>query len=193
MRGTEQSRNDSETETSNCCGSTSTNHAPAASARCGGHGHEATPAVTKAIDPVCGMTVDPATAKHRFDYEGTTYYFCCAGCRSTFAADPAGVLAKAAQPLVLPPKSAAKPKADLHQLTDFAAPAACCGGHDHGGHDHAHHHHDAAPAAGKAIDPVCGMTVDPATAKHRFDYQGQTYYFCAARCRGCRARTACCS
>src|SRR5665647_1750106 len=29
-----------------------------------------------------------------------------------------------------------------------------------------HHHHDA-PAAGGVIDPVCGMTVDPHTAKHR--------------------------
>ena len=27
-------------------------------------------------DPVCGMTVDPATAAAHFDYEGVTYYFC---------------------------------------------------------------------------------------------------------------------
>ncbi|MCG6206235.1 heavy metal translocating P-type ATPase [Rhodopseudomonas sp. HC1] len=126
------------------------------------------------------MSVDPATSPHRFDHDGTTYYFCCAGCRSKFAADPAGVLAKAAQPLVLPPKSAAKP--ELHQLTDFAAPSSCCGGHDHG-HDHAHHHHGEAAAGDKVIDPVCGMKVDPATTPHRFDYQGQTYYFCAASCR----------
>ncbi len=32
-------------------------------------------------------------------------------------------------------------------------------------------------------DPVCGMTVDPATAKHHSEYQGQTWHFCAARCR----------
>ncbi|MFC0239878.1 heavy metal translocating P-type ATPase [Rhodopseudomonas telluris] len=129
------------------------------------------------------MTVDPDITAHRFDHDGTTYYFCCAGCRSKFAADPAGVLAKAAQPLVLPPQSPPKPAVKLHQLTDFAAPSSCCGGHDHG-HDHAHHHHhEEAAADGKVIDPVCGMTVDPATAKHRFDYQGQTYYFCAASCR----------
>lgn len=29
------------------------------------------------------------------------------------------------------------------------------------------------------IDPVCGMTVDPATAAGKFDYEGQTYYFCS--------------
>jgi Cu+-exporting ATPase len=39
-------------------------------------------------DPVCGMTVDPHTAKYRHDYKGHTYYFCCAGCRTKFAADP---------------------------------------------------------------------------------------------------------
>ncbi len=48
--------------------------------------------------------------------------------------------------------------------------------------DH-HHHHYGAPAAGGVIDPVCGMAVDPATAKHRADYRGQTYYFCASGCR----------
>ena len=47
--------------------------------------------------------------------------------------------------------------------------------------EHEHHHH--APAAGGIIDPVCGMTVDPATAKHRADYRGHPYYFCSAGCR----------
>jgi Cu+-exporting ATPase len=41
-----------------------------------------------AIDPVCGMTVDPHSAKHRADHGGRTYYFCCAGCRAKFVADP---------------------------------------------------------------------------------------------------------
>ena len=34
------------------------------------------------------MTVDPHTAKHRADYRGHTYYFCSAGCRENFVADP---------------------------------------------------------------------------------------------------------
>src|SRR5450756_2104294 len=45
-----------------------------------------------------------------------------------------------------------------------------------------HHHHDA-PAAGGVIDPVCGMTVDPHTAKHRAEHHGHSYYFCSAGCR----------
>ena len=47
--------------------------------------------------------------------------------------------------------------------------------------EHEHHHHPA--AAGVAIDPVCGMNVDPHTAKQRAIYQGRTYYFCSAGCR----------
>ena len=41
-----------------------------------------------AIDPVCGMTVDPHKARHRADHRGHTYYFCSAGCRAKFVADP---------------------------------------------------------------------------------------------------------
>jgi len=52
------------------------------------HHHNAAPVAGGAIDPVCGMTVDPATAKARADYKGGTYYFCCAGCRTKFTANP---------------------------------------------------------------------------------------------------------
>jgi len=40
-------------------------------------------------DPVCGMLVDAAKARHTLDYEGTRFYFCCEGCRSSFVRDPA--------------------------------------------------------------------------------------------------------
>ncbi len=45
------------------------------------------------IDPVCGMEVDPATAKHRTVHEGRTIYFCHAGCQKKFEANPAYFLA----------------------------------------------------------------------------------------------------
>ena len=44
------------------------------------------------IDPVCGMTVDPATAKHRVRHESTEYCFCSAGCADKFSGDPASYL-----------------------------------------------------------------------------------------------------
>jgi Cu+-exporting ATPase len=131
-----------------CCGGS---HQPAAAAApkatgcCGGDHHQAAPAAAVlAKDPVCGMTVDPATAKHTHVHDGTTYYFCAARCREKFIADPANYLARLAS----------RP-------------------------DHSSGH---APAAA-VKDPVCGMTVDPQTAKHRHEHAGQTYYFCAARCR----------
>jgi P-type Cu+ transporter len=49
------------------------------------------------IDPVCGMTVDPATAAGKFDYGGETYYFCHPNCLRKFKADPQGYLNKAPQ------------------------------------------------------------------------------------------------
>lgn len=42
-----------------------------------------------AVDPVCGMEVDPATARVTFRLEDTVYYFCCEGCRERFQEDPA--------------------------------------------------------------------------------------------------------
>ena len=53
--------------------------------------------------------------------------------------------------------------------------------HAHGAHGHEHHHgHRHGPGAG-AIDPVCGMTVDPATAISHTRGQ-ETFYFCSRHC-----------
>jgi xanthine dehydrogenase accessory factor len=48
-----------------------------------------------AVDPVCHMDVEIATARHTAEVEGTRYYFCCAGCRTSFLKDPARYLAGA--------------------------------------------------------------------------------------------------
>ena len=70
----------------------------------GDAGHHHAPAqdagaTALATDPVCGMTVDPATSKHRMEHGGSVFHFCSAGCRVKFAADPAKYLApKAAAP-----------------------------------------------------------------------------------------------
>ena len=39
-------------------------------------------------DPVCGMDVDAATTPHHAQHDGANYYFCSAGCRDKFVADP---------------------------------------------------------------------------------------------------------
>jgi len=46
----------------------------------------------EAIDPVCGMTVDIASAKYMSEYEGQLYYFCGAGCKSSFDKAPQSYL-----------------------------------------------------------------------------------------------------
>jgi Cu+-exporting ATPase len=50
-----------------------------------------------AIDPVCGMTVDTATAEYRSFREGKPYYFCSAGCKTSFDKDPARYAKSGAQ------------------------------------------------------------------------------------------------
>ena len=51
-------------------------------------GEASRPASSPTLDPVCGMTVDPSTSTISHDHAGTTYYFCCDGCRTKFQADP---------------------------------------------------------------------------------------------------------
>jgi Cu+-exporting ATPase len=63
-------------------------------------------APTAERDPVCGMSVNPATAKHVHSHDGQNYYFCCAPCVEKFKADPAKYLNRTPSPdssgLILP-------------------------------------------------------------------------------------------
>src|SRR5579859_4953107 len=49
---------------------------------------------TAVKDPVCGMAVNPATAKHRFEHKGKPFYFCCNPCAEKFKANPEEFLAQ---------------------------------------------------------------------------------------------------
>jgi len=60
------------------------------------HGHpgdESAAGPAEAVDPVCGMLVDTATARFTTVHDGTTYYFCCPACKKKFEKDPAAYLA----------------------------------------------------------------------------------------------------
>jgi len=57
---------------------------------------EPPPTEISALDPVCGMTVVVARARHRAEHEGHPYYFCNARCRERFLAEPARYLGAAA-------------------------------------------------------------------------------------------------
>ncbi|HEU5275667.1 MAG TPA: heavy metal translocating P-type ATPase [Xanthobacteraceae bacterium] len=99
------------------------------------HGHAVAPAGA-VKDPVCGMWVDPATAKHRADHSGATYYFCSAGCRSKFVADPSRYLT---------PQS--KPAAPAPAGTIYTCPM-----------------HPQIRQLGPGSCPICGMALEPEVA-----------------------------
>jgi P-type Cu+ transporter len=63
-------------------------HGPQVHSCCGGQHGEDDKATMPAIDPVCGMRVERATAKHRFSYKGHEYFFCGPRCRARFEAEP---------------------------------------------------------------------------------------------------------
>src|SRR4051794_10391918 len=89
-------------QASRTCGSEAAMAEPAHAAHALGHPHSHGPGDAAAgtehrvKDPVCGMSVDPHTAKHRAEHGGRPYYFCSAGCRTKFLADPARYLDPAA-------------------------------------------------------------------------------------------------
>src|SRR5664279_5538262 len=86
---------------------------------------------TTVTDPVCGMKVNPATSRHRFEHGGKIFHFCCAGCRTKFEADPVKYLA---------PRVSAPVKADgiytcpMHPEIRQQGPGSC---------------------------PICGMALEP--------------------------------
>src|SRR5215472_1345175 len=84
-------------------------------------------------DPVCGMSVDPATAKHRAEHAGHSYFFCSARCRERFTAEPARFLTPEA---VAPPTVAGAVlwTCPMHQQIVRDAPGSC---------------------------PICGMALEP--------------------------------
>jgi P-type Cu+ transporter len=96
------------------------------------HAHQAGGALARATDPVCGMPVDPQTTPHRHSFGGSTFYFCCAGCKTKFATDPAKYLApKAGKPAA---PAGAIYTCPMHPEVRQEGPGAC---------------------------PICGMALEP--------------------------------
>ncbi len=122
-------------------------------------------------DPVCGMTVDPATARGGSHvYKGTTYYFCSAGCRQKFAANPEQYLAKAAAA----PMAFHRPSAGHHRPATSEQPTHQPEPHKHGHVPSRPAVHKPGPAGkwtcpmhpeivqdGPGSCPICGMALEP--------------------------------
>jgi Cu+-exporting ATPase len=80
------------------------------------------------VDPVCGMTVDPAKAAGHVDYQGTTYHFCSKHCVHAFQADPDKYLSGKA-PKAHAAKPAGKYTCPMHPEIVQDGPGSCpkCG------------------------------------------------------------------
>jgi P-type Cu+ transporter len=93
-----------------------------------------------AVDPVCGMTVDPARAAGQYDYQGTRYYFCNPSCLARFKAAPESYLAQARRPPAHREPEAAPAgtlyTCPMHPQIVQVGPGAC---------------------------PICGMALEPMT------------------------------
>src|SRR6185369_2829910 len=94
---------------------------------------------TLALDPVCGMTVDPGKTPHHAEHGGTTYHFCSAGCREKFLRAPGAYLKKEAAPSAAPPTPPAAPAGavytcPMHPEVLSDRPGSC---------------------------PICGMALEP--------------------------------
>jgi P-type Cu+ transporter len=102
------------------------------------HGHHVcdAPALGRARDPVCGMTVDMQTTAHRATHAASDYFFCSSGCRTKFEADPARYLAAEERP----PEPAAAGTiytCPMHPQIRQLGPGSC---------------------------PICGMALEPEVA-----------------------------
>ncbi len=86
-------------------------------------------------DPVCGMMVDPHATAHRAEHDGHPYYFCSAGCRTKFIADPAKYLTPAELQSHEPVAEGTIYTCPMHPQIRQVGPGAC---------------------------PICGMALEPA-------------------------------
>jgi Cu+-exporting ATPase len=93
------------------------------------------PFAAQARDPVCGMTVDAATAKHHAPFDGVAHHFCSAHCKSRFEADPVRYV-KTGEPssTIAPSTAGAIYTCPMHPQIRQPGPGNC---------------------------PICGMTLEP--------------------------------
>ena len=89
-----------------------------------------------AIDPVCGMRVDPDATQHHADHGGRAFHFCSEGCRAKFSAEPESYLKKAADRPVAVAAAGTIYTCPMHPQVRQVGPGAC---------------------------PICGMALEPET------------------------------
>ncbi len=105
---------------------------------------------------VCGMKMLPSQAGAKTTYKGKNYYFCSTREEAKFEKNPEKYVSQIEK--AVPAKGVMKGKAQMGHSKAAAQKAL---------------------TSGVAIDPVCGMKVNPEKAKFKTTYKGHKYYFCA--------------
>jgi len=82
-----------------------------------------------ALDPVCGMTVDPAKAAGHLEHKGRTYHFCSKHCLHAFSADPEKYLTPKGAKHAQPAKEGVRYTCPMHPEIVQIGPGSCpkCG------------------------------------------------------------------
>jgi Cu+-exporting ATPase len=96
------------------------------------------PTAESVLDPVCGMTIDPADAVGHYDYKGQTYYFCAESCLEQFRENPEQFL-NPDQRTSAPVDLEAEYTCPMHPEVRQKGPGSC---------------------------PICGMALEPVDAAH---------------------------
>lgn len=92
-----------------------------------------TATLPKALDPVCGMTVDPESTTHHAEHAGRHFHFCSARCRTRFVAEPERYLENSSKPPT-PARAGTIYTCPMHPEIRQEGPGSC---------------------------PICGMALEP--------------------------------
>ena len=111
------------------------------------HDHHESEKTEVATDPVCGMSVDPATTPHIAAHGGKHHYFCSAGCLAKFEADPDRYAAKGA-PVAIDTTEGGIWTCPMHPEIQRAGPGSC-------------------PICGMALEPVMPAAADGPSEEYR--------------------------
>jgi YHS domain-containing protein len=107
-----------------------------------------------AIDPVCGMQVRTVDAPAMTKHEGVMIHFCSDRCKDRFVANPQRFAGEGAAPEGMKPD----------EMSSSESPKESAG------------------SPPEVTDPICGMSVDPATAAAHRVVDGNDYWFCSTDC-----------
>jgi P-type Cu+ transporter len=108
-----------------------------------------TPASKEVVDPVCGMTIDPADAVGHVDHDGQTYYFCAQSCLERFTAEPSRYVMPESgnrEPGSEDPRTSRIPDSGSRIPVKYTCPM-----------------HPEIVREGPGSCPICGMALEPMT------------------------------